>query len=403
MCIHRFLLMVALALSAFASAASTSGTVMNKTTGKPSAGDEILLIDVSADMGEVGRTRSNASGHFQFHVSQGGAPRLVRVMHGRVRYESAISSTGEPLDVTVFDSTPAISDVRSSVQAMRIDADAEHLRVTEMLTLINGSNPPRTIQKQQLFWLNLPPGAFLLSSVAQGPQEDAVESVATALPNENRCYFNFPLRPGTTKIQLQYQVPYSGTLTFVPHIPFPVETFGIVLPSSLQFEGSEIGSYMKDSDQHGEMAEVIRDVAAGNGAKFTISSGTGLATNAKGDQADSMSEALRLAASFHQKRTDSQPFSSEGNFGPHRLLWKALVLIGVLLAFVVYLYRRRAGKRSAVRQTPRVSPAESIRDELFNLESARVQNRISKAGYARSRAVLEKRLAAVLPDNSGRP
>jgi len=107
------------------------------------------------------------------------------VMHGGVRYEPAISSTGEPLDVTVFDSTPAISDVKSSVQAMRIETDADHLRVTEMLTLVNSSNPPRTIQKQQLFWLTLPPGASVLSSVAQGPQEDAVHfRNASCLPGE---------------------------------------------------------------------------------------------------------------------------------------------------------------------------------------------------------------------------
>lgn len=73
------------------------------------------------------------------------------------------------------------------------------------------------------------------------------------LPNENRCYFNSPLRPGTTKIQLQYQVPYSGAASFVPHTPFPADSFGIVLPSSLQFEASEIDGYIKDSDQHGDM------------------------------------------------------------------------------------------------------------------------------------------------------
>jgi hypothetical protein len=402
-CTQWFLLMGALALSAFASSASISGTVVNKTTGKPSEGDEVLLIDVSADMTETARTRSNRSGHFQFHVSQGSAPRLVQVMHGGVRYESAISLTGGPLDVTVFDSTPAISDVKSSVQAMRIEADADHLRITEMLNLVNSSNPPRTIQKQQLFWLTLPPGASVLSSVAQGPREDAVESVAVALPNESRCYFNFPLRPGTTKIQLQYQVPYSGTLTFVPHIPFTAEIFGIVLPSSLQFEASEGGSYIKDSDQNGELAEVIHDVAAGNAEKFTISSATGLVTNARGNQSDSIAEVLRLVASFNKKTPDSQPASSEGNVGPHRLLWKALLPFGVLLALVVYLYRRHARMRSPISQISTLSPAESIREELFNLESARVQNRISKARYAASRAVLEKRLAAVLPGNSDHP
>src|SRR6266567_5370442 len=170
----------ALVIPALANGAGISGSVVNKTNGKPSAGDEVVLIDVSADMREAGRTRSDASGHFQFHALQGSIPHLVRVIHGGVRYESAISAVDRPADVAVFDSTPAMASIKTSVQAMRIETADDNLRVTEMLTLVNSSNPPRTVQKQQLFWLALPKGAAVLSSAAQGVETDTLEYVAMA-------------------------------------------------------------------------------------------------------------------------------------------------------------------------------------------------------------------------------
>jgi hypothetical protein len=385
----------ALAIPALATGPGISGTVVNKTTGKAGAGDEVVLIDVSADMREAGRTRSDRLGHFQFHALQGSVPHLVRVIHGGVRYESAISATDHPVDVTVFDSTPAIAGIKTSVQAMQVETAGDNLRVTEMLTVVNSSNPPRTVQRQQLFWLTLPKGATVLASAAQGPEADTLEYVAMAAPDEGRSYFNFPLRPGTTKIQVQYQVPYSGELTFVPHVPFPADTLGVVLPSSMGFESSQLSGYAKDSDQRGDLAEVIHDVSAGNAAPFAISAPTGSASSASTNQSDSLAEALRLAGGFREKARDNRPASSVTSSSAHTQLWTLSILFGVLLLIAIYLYLRRQRTPTPTMERTALEAGKAIKGELFNLESARIQNRISKARYTKSRSMLEKRLGAV--------
>jgi hypothetical protein len=388
----HFLLWGALVAPALANRCHICGTVVNKTTGRPSAGDQVLLIDLSSDMREISRTSSDTAGHFHFQTLSGNVPHLVRVIHDGIRYESAISETDQPLDVVVLDRTMIPDSIKTSVHAMRIEAEGVGLRVTEMLTLVNSSNPPKTVQKQQLFWLALPKDATVLSSAAQGPETDTFDHVAVPAPAEGRSYFNLPLRPGTTKIQLQYRV-NSGVLTLTPHLPFPAETFGVVLPTSMSFESSPVAGYVKDSDQHGDLAEVIHELPAGNAASFTISAAAGLASASSANQSDSLARILRLADGFRVKNPDNKSAIPEAWPSEFPVLWILSVVFGVLLVATGFVYRRRQRRT----QTPATAKSAkrtvgSIKEELFHLETARIHNQLSKGRYAKSRAMREKRL-----------
>ena len=61
----KFLLKViscaALGFSTFAAASTLTGTVKNGTTGKPSVGDDVVLIKFGQGMEEAGRTKTDAN------------------------------------------------------------------------------------------------------------------------------------------------------------------------------------------------------------------------------------------------------------------------------------------------------------------------------------------------------
>ena len=42
-----------------------TGTVTDKTTGKPAVGDTVVLVDVQTGMGEVAKTTTDAGGHYK--------------------------------------------------------------------------------------------------------------------------------------------------------------------------------------------------------------------------------------------------------------------------------------------------------------------------------------------------
>ena len=75
-----FLLAISLIcfLSAAASAATLNGSVKNGTTGKPSAGDDVVLIKLAQGMEEAARTKTDANGKFTLTVEDDGQPHLRR-------------------------------------------------------------------------------------------------------------------------------------------------------------------------------------------------------------------------------------------------------------------------------------------------------------------------------------
>src|SRR5690242_8732913 len=68
-------------------AADITGTVTNKTTNKPSSGDEVVLVKLAAGMDEEARTKSDAKGNFTLAPkSADNTPHLIRVTHQGVNY-----------------------------------------------------------------------------------------------------------------------------------------------------------------------------------------------------------------------------------------------------------------------------------------------------------------------------
>jgi len=59
--------------------AQITGTVTNKTTGKPSAGDTVVLVDVQSGMAEAARGTTDARGHYSLDSAVAGPARLLRL------------------------------------------------------------------------------------------------------------------------------------------------------------------------------------------------------------------------------------------------------------------------------------------------------------------------------------
>src|SRR6516162_3217021 len=103
---------------ALAQAVSVTGTVTNKTTDKPSAGDDVVLVDVQAGMNEAATAKTDASGRYSLQIPAGGniGSYLIRVSHQGASYFIAAPASGTGGDLTVY-------DVEAKVNGVAIDAD----------------------------------------------------------------------------------------------------------------------------------------------------------------------------------------------------------------------------------------------------------------------------------------
>ena len=78
--------------SAGAASATIKGTVTNKTTNKPAAGDDVVLIRLSQGMQESTRSKTDAKGRFSLDVPDPGGVHLVRVTHDKANYFQPVAA-----------------------------------------------------------------------------------------------------------------------------------------------------------------------------------------------------------------------------------------------------------------------------------------------------------------------
>ena len=97
-----FAALFVLILASLASAQTLTGTVKNATTGKPGAGDEVVLLSLGQGMEEAGRTKADAKGNFSLKLDAEG-PHLVRVIHQEVTYHRMAPPGTTSVEIEVYD------------------------------------------------------------------------------------------------------------------------------------------------------------------------------------------------------------------------------------------------------------------------------------------------------------
>jgi hypothetical protein len=398
------LLVLFVSTSAFA-ASTITGKVANGTSGKPAAGDEVILLKLAEGMQEQARTKTDAQGRFQFSVDASDVPHLIRVIHQKVNYHRPAPPGTTSVDVQVFDAASKLEGISATVDLMRMQAQSGSLQVTELFALKNNSEPPRTLMGDRTFQISLPEDSQIDSAVAAGPGGMPVNSAPASL-GKGQYAFVFPLRPGETRFQVNYHLPYSGEAEFKPRLAYKAETFAIMLPKSMQFTAAVPGTFNLADEQDGTVVQIAKNVGPGAVAGFRVK-GTGTIP-----EATASGEATSTAGA-----PDSRPGGGLGKpselpdpLRPYR--WYILGgLAGVLALGAVWFLNRQpqtavAGARafSSSQQPPstagRRSPLlDALKEELFQLESERLQQKISPAEYEKAKAALEHTLQRALRRN----
>ena len=408
-----------LALCALSAATSLKGTVKNGTTGKAAAGDDVVLLDMSQGMQEAARTKADSQGRFSFNYQETGGPHMVRVLHQGVNYfppGGIIPPGTSTTAITVYDAAAKVPGIGLTVDMMRAQTEGSNLQVTELWVVKNDSTPPRTQMSDNAFEIALPAGAQVDSGMASGPGGQPVNSAPVPQAGKNKYAFIFPVRPGETRFQVNYHLPYSGQIKFGPQPLYAADHVVVMLPKSMQFTGAAGYQTMEGGDPNANI-QVITNVKPGQDLSFDLS-GTG--TIPEGQQAASAGGggmAARGAPGGGLGAPEETPDPL------HRYRGFILGGLGVALALGVFYVVTRpkpavasspaapapaAGKRAgASRSTtaalavnpPASAPQngdrllEALKEELFQLEMERHQGKISGEDYEKAKSALDTTLA----------
>lgn len=409
---------VALLLAAFASAETLTGVVQNSTTGKPSAGDDVVLLTLSQGMNESGRTKTDARGRFSFDVQDPGVPHLVRVNHQGVNYFPAggpIAPGATTTAIQVYDAARKLDGIVENVHLMRMQADGGALQVIELISVNNRSTPARTLMADRTWQIYLPDGAQIDQGIAQSPGGMPVNTAPVPdSAQKGRYYYVFPIRPGETRFQVAYHLPYSGEATLKPRITGKLEHFGVLLPKSMEFSPQAAGVFSPVPDESSQSTlQVATAVTPDKDLSFRIS---GNGTLPDENQAASGGQPQPAQPGRDMPRGPGGGLGNpEGTPDPlHQYRWAILGACVALLAlggfWVVTHSQAPANGTAATATPPAIAPApgrtaeaaspslllQALKEELFQLELDRQQGRISDPDYATAKAALDKTLQRAL-------
>lgn len=385
-----------LVCSLAAAADTLKGVVQNSTTNKPSAGDEVTLKKIGNGMEDVAKTKTNAKGEFTFDVPPAQQPYIVWVQHQGVTYTQAALPGGVPVAVRVFDAAASIKEISILDHAMAIQTseDGATLSGEEFFTIGNQSNPPRTLTGKQTLEFYLPEGASITeSSVQSGKAQLKAAIVPTG--EKNKFAFVFPIRPGQTQFHVLYTVPYSGKLEINPRSDLPTQTLMVAAPDSITFAASDTAIYETKTNPQFKSVNffIAKNVTPKQKVAFAI---TG-----KGE----MPREQEQASAPRNGGARGEPAGPGGGLGvpnerPDPLHSGQWLFLGVLSLFLaaggVFVYTSNqnvaATAGPSVPQDRSTLLMEAMKEEVFQLESDRLQGKISPQDYQTAKAALDKTL-----------
>ncbi|MGC2164290.1 MAG: carboxypeptidase regulatory-like domain-containing protein [Silvibacterium sp.] len=426
--VSTFSVAALLAASLVAQAATVTGDVVNKTTNKPDAGDNVVLIALAQGMQEAARTTTDARGHFSIELPDNNM-HLIRVDHQKAAYFEPLPPGTTHVNITVYDVAAKLAGVSTEADVMRVEAGPQGLHVIQNYFVKNASNPPRTQFSIAAYQIYLPPDAKIEASAAMGPQGMPVSSSPMPQADKGHYAFVFPIRPGETRFQLSYTLPYNGSYKFAPRVALPTANLAVMLPKSMSFQG---GAPFQAADVEDNVQTYLaKNVQPSQPLAFTVS-GTGAMPRDSG-QNDSRQNDSGQGGSAQpgasapgdnggggqaaSASSDDRPGGGLGNpiDTPDPLQkYKGFILTGlvVLLAIVAAFFLRAkpaemvaAGPPmpSPLVPTPMPSPANNsgsllgaLKDELFALETERLEGKLSEPEYAEQKAALEQVLRRAL-------
>jgi len=266
------LLAMVTAFSGLSLADSITGTVTNKTNNKPAAGDEVTLIRLAQGMQESTHTKTDAKGNFTIDLPDSGM-HLIRVTHDKANYFRPAPPGTQSVEVEVYDAAPKVSGVSSEADVMRIQTDesGKSLRIVENFFVKNESNPPKTQFGDRPFEFYLPHGAVVEGSAALAPGGMPVQASPMPLGDPDHYTFVFPIRPGETRFQISYKLPYDGSVKLAPRPTMATDTVAIMMPKSMTFQATSAAGYSAVTEETTAQTYVARNVSPSQQLGFTVS------------------------------------------------------------------------------------------------------------------------------------
>ena len=242
---HSPLLLLLFFLASPAHAGTLSGTVINRTTGKPEPNVALDLLSPTQGMAELATATSDAQGHFSVTKdSINMAPILVRATFHDVSFNT-FAPPGRPnVEVEIYDISKDPKTISVPSHVIIFEPQNDKLVGAEEYTVQNASQPPAAyFRSEGNFDFAIPEKATLGQVSTTTSESGMAINQASIDKGKGRFAIAYAFRPGPTNVRFSYELSYANNSA---SLKLPATYAGakllVVVPPGITVTGSGLVS-----------------------------------------------------------------------------------------------------------------------------------------------------------------
>ncbi|MDQ6678775.1 MAG: carboxypeptidase-like regulatory domain-containing protein [Acidobacteriota bacterium] len=225
-------------------AAPIDGVVTNGTTGKPQAGATVTLFRVGGNGPEsLQSVKTDAAGRFTIDREAAG-PRLLQAAYDGVTYNKMIppGAPSSGLEIQVYQSIAKPGAARVDQHMMLLEPQPDNrMSVSESYVWSNTGKTTFNDPAKGTLQFYLPPGAQGQVTVnVLAPQGMPIRRAPDKTATPNVLKVDFPIKPGESRIDLSYALPFTSPGEFAGKILYKGGPTRLIVPPGVSLAGTGV-------------------------------------------------------------------------------------------------------------------------------------------------------------------
>jgi len=222
--------------------AAVTGTVINRTTGQPQAGITVSLLRMGqAGPEPAGDVKADAQGKFSLDQRVEGLTLLRATLDG-VTYNKMLPP-GQPtqgVTLDIYNASTLPGDAKVSKHMLLFQPQGKEVVVNEAYIVTNDGKTAWNDPAGGTIHLYLPKGASKVEVNATPPAGMPLKAAPQKTKTPEVYKLDFAIRPGETRVDMSYSVPYTEGMPYAGKIVSGDENTYLIVPEGISMKGDHL-------------------------------------------------------------------------------------------------------------------------------------------------------------------
>ena len=222
--------------------AAVTGTVVNRTTGQPQGGITVSLLRMGAAGPEpAGDVKADAQGKFSIDQPVQG-PTLLRATIDGVTYNKVLAP-GQPTDgvtLDIYNASKLPGNAKVSKHMLLFQPQGQEMVVNEAYIITNDGTTAWNDPPAGTVHFFLPEKASKVEVNATPPAGMPLKTPPEKTKQADIYKLNFAIRPGETRLDMSYTVPYAEGMPYTGKIVSGDENTYLIVPNGITIKGNNL-------------------------------------------------------------------------------------------------------------------------------------------------------------------